>query len=445
MSLVQLLALSALTVGGNPREETPPNLVARVSAALVNDMVARPVDRTTEVQEDILGTWYSGLSRTCGQFHAELVDDPDRATLDLVLTGVAAARTVGYRGAFQVYTQSVTPLEARKRLSFDRQSYWNLPATAVASTHSEILAITDERGQQHSLPVILARVRACQQQPESESVASTRTATRAAEQLDCDVNPDIDRAVQAIGDALATARRAGLSPQPPRWSSTREHLDVRIAFPTPGETASSPPAALRSADLVVGLHQGIIDAVVREPLGGKTFKTSEQGGVVHDRLKTFFRGAELDSIRQQVEQVARILDEHGLGTLTITLDQDRPASIRFTEGKITVVLHASGFADRWNQYPAADIRVVYRIEKTDDGFVLVRQAPIQLIRATRTIAAVLLQFRLGLTLNLVFAPRLPLGPVVLPSSSGARRIVLSPQRVESQDGWLQLSWTRPVK
>src|SRR5437868_5525037 len=109
-----LLGLAAGPAQSSAESKEQPNLVASVSAALIEAIVRRPVDRLQPVEEEIVKTMFFGISRTCAEVHAELVPDPSHGAVEIVMRGGTRSLSTGYRGSVTVQTATEIPFEVRK-------------------------------------------------------------------------------------------------------------------------------------------------------------------------------------------------------------------------------------------------------------------------------------------------------------------------------------------
>src|SRR4051812_27213885 len=95
--------LLAVLLAGQPAGAADgPNLLADVHRALAAAAVADSRDNTEPVNDTILGPRVTGTATTHTELTVEFVPCPDRAVVELVLTGCARSRTVGTTGPVRV-------------------------------------------------------------------------------------------------------------------------------------------------------------------------------------------------------------------------------------------------------------------------------------------------------------------------------------------------------
>jgi hypothetical protein len=450
MNPLKAIVLAGLVAGLLPQAgptgtlppPAPPNAQVHVSGALLNAVIGRPTQRTELVAEEIRGTRYCGESSTCGQLRVELVPDPCRAVIDLVLTGTTQSRALGVRGPFRVDTATTIPFEARKRVVFDSRWLASDPACAFAWAHSEILSVTNRYGETDTLPVMAARSEARQDRPASEAVVSERARHRLAAELDANVNPQLARALQALGEGVNVARALGFSLKPFHWSTTADRAYLSLTVDTPSQPAvsSSPPTPAPSADLGVSVHQSVLNESAEGAFAGRTFTLFQLAELLRKADCPFLRDGELGGKVPTIERLGKLLEELKQQPWSMTFAPRRPVTVTFAEG-VSLVLHAAQFKEGEKTYPAVDIHASYRFEKTAEGFVLVRTAPVEVLAPRGgTEPDPLLRTGLQQFFNLLFVERLTLKEIPLPAPTGDRPGRLVPLQAEARRGWLQVSW-----
>src|SRR5437660_1334882 len=102
-----LSASSELRAQGE-KEDRPPNLLIDVSAGLIQTAVRRPVDRMEPFTDVIVDTPISGVARVVGGVEAELIPDPHRAAIDIVVGGRTYAKSIGTQGHVLLHTYTIT-------------------------------------------------------------------------------------------------------------------------------------------------------------------------------------------------------------------------------------------------------------------------------------------------------------------------------------------------
>src|SRR5262245_7350091 len=315
MKPLQALVLVSLVAGAAPAQaaqppdpESRPNLAFHASGRLINALVQRCVDRTEDVEEEILGTIYYGLSRTLAKVRAELVPDPSRGSIELVMTGATYSDTLGFRGIYQMRSETTIPFEVRKRIAVDARQIHICPATAAAIAESDIVRLgTICKG--CWLGKIVACCKAFNDQPLAEFITAERARCRLAERFDEDVYVELVRGHRALADLLDTARGLGLTPRPFDWSTTADHASVKITGPGPNQSrdSSAPPAPPKAADLAVAVHESLFEDRAERALGGKTYNVQETAEALQKWLASIDDGLAGDFTR--LKELTKLLQD----------------------------------------------------------------------------------------------------------------------------------------
>jgi hypothetical protein len=450
MKLAQALILSALIAGVAPAQSAAPvprpNLQIRVSDWLVNAVVEESQDEVQPVQDCILGTWFTGLSRSHGQVHAELVPDPHHGTADIVLSGSSYSETIGFNADIRISAAANTPYEVRKRLSVDGKQLHHDWAHGAASSDSEILAITNSHGDVCTPTMIVARARAYSQKREGDAISADLARCRLEERFDRESYPYLVDASRNLAVGMRRARDLGLAPQPFEWSTTAQHMDVKITVPAPSQPAvTSAPAFAPGADVSVAVQQSLINELIHIHFASKTFSLPRIADLLKEGLTPFIPTGELDQRQAEFNKFLGALG--GLGTPTLTFADKAPVTIAFADGGFTVTVHGVRIKAGDVSFPAVDFKLAYRIERTATSFAIVRQGTVQLLPrpGSNPVTDAALRAAIQPALNLLFVDRLNFSPLALTTIRGAHPIRITPLPAEAREGWLVLSWMRQEK
>jgi hypothetical protein len=177
----------------------PPNAIyVRISQPYLNRYVKHRVFKRAAVNDCILGTPVQGTSQTTGHTDLTLIPDPQRARMEVRLSGVADISTVGTHDPVWIYTHSLTGFRSAKHILVDNRGIAPSPARTNARTRSTTTGIST------SLGPILGRIAlrvAWQRVNESRAAADCISADHTARR----VNRELDL---ATSDAVAQIRAA---------------------------------------------------------------------------------------------------------------------------------------------------------------------------------------------------------------------------------------------
>lgn len=449
MHTLQALLLTTTIIAAQPEPAPMPNVEVSVSADFINALVQRRVDRVQPVDQDIFGTHYLGTSRTIGQLHVELVPSRTHGVLDMILQGTTWSCSTGYRDPFKVETRTIIPFGVRKRISIDGGLIWPYPAAADAVAQGEILAVTNLKGEDYSLPVHFARNRAFRDKPATEAETSNRARYRLAKQFDDEVYADLKEAHAALAGVLNFFRKRDLTPRPFVWSTTTDRLTVRIPFPTPHQPAlrSSPPAVANPTDHEIAIHQSFFNELGHSLLAGKTFTSLE---LVQTLEKLIASALPVDSLHAELAQFVeftRKIQGTGLQPPDMTFSRDKPINVTLANKGFSVLLTRVQFKNGDRSYPPIDIKADFKIERAPDGRLgAFRKDPVSIVYSDGGDLPLVLRARLQPFFSSLLDDDFFLPDVPLPDANGSKRGQLVLSQADADEGWLRLGWKRePAK
>jgi hypothetical protein len=441
--------------GGEPGsargEASPPNLVLDISAALVNKAVQRSVDRSEPVEDVILERLVRGCGRTQGTVHAELIPDPCRAVVDIVLDGTVTSKEVAYTPLLHLHSSTTTPLVARHRVTLDGHGIRSYVGPVHAHAVTALRCVTDREGDPYAPGSQLAAYGFWMNKEEAEAEASAHTADRLAHRMAEDLAPELARGGQAIAKGLALYRAVGLDLRCLSFNTAPDRVQVQMRFATPGQPRPGLPPAVCDADLVGRVHQSVINEMARVALGGKTFSPAE----LVKRAEEAFGSLILDGGAKGKPQETGLLLEKllaGLGkqAVVITAATNDPVTVSFADKGITLQVHIAELRLSGVALPGVKVSATYRSEYSAGKVRAVRQGPITFRpdagksgtdKKLSGPAALLAPLVEALFAH-IFKEQLVLADLSLPEPvSGLGQ--LAGVRAEARDGWLVVAWKQP--
>jgi hypothetical protein len=413
-----------------------PNLLLRVSADMVVAGVASPVDETGPVHEVILGTDVYGTGRTTGRLGAELSPEQSRGVIDAVFRGAVATRNIGYHGPVRIYSNGSTRISARKRFWIDATGLRSLPAASSAATRTEITDIRSRRG--NCCIERIAWRRTCKQKGQAECIASRRAEMRLNERMD-------QQALEKIGQAnrafLEKFRRPlmerKLFPRQLDFATTREALYVTSLQADQSQLAAPtvPPGLPEDVDLVLSLHESMINNLAASALAGMTL-----------RAETF--NATIVSLLGELPEQLQADEDQGDWAISFSRG-GQPISVVFAEDGFRVSVRGRTFYKEGEPYPGMDVTVDYKIAKTEHGFNAVRQGDLRILppgfvagRGKKlTPRQVVIRTLLERRFEKIFKPEM-MGEGFVPPGEWGKLGKMMPVHLACKDGWLTVGWKR---
>jgi hypothetical protein len=354
-----------------------PNLHASVSQRLAAVGIERDVDQVTGVRDNILGTDIRGSARMVGRTSLALVDNPEAATLNILLAGNAYSNSMGYNGPVTVHTTGVTGIAGTKQLQMTGNGLVAFRAAANARTRSTIHSLTAR----HRMIEKIGWKRAGQQKSQSEAIASSRAAARVAAQMDQEaagmVAEQNERFLEKVKYPLM---RRNAIPEEMTFSTAENRIFVRMLQAAIGRLAapSAPPEHAETHDIAVRVHESLSVNLGEAILAGIELTDVEIEKLIKDDLK-----ADLP------EELRVTLDD---GTLdpdkepwSIVFARELPLRAQFQDGGLKLAIRAEGFTRGEGEEPGkykpalselVEIGAQYKIEKTDVGATLRREGDV---------------------------------------------------------------------
>jgi flagellar motor protein MotB len=409
------------------RRFNQPNLYAEVSAEFVAAALGEPVDDTTAIYDYILGTDISGTGHTIGQTTAELTPDANHGVVDTLLFATTYSTTVGSHGPVCIYSNGTTHIGACKRLWVNEFGIFSYPAVSNAVTQT---CINDIQARRQIIERI-AWKKVGKQKSSAENVASQHAQQRVNERIDAQASKTLDKAQQDFTNKFRQPLcDHKLFPDQLQFSTDKQSLQVvsmqignsRLAAPAP------PPNAAK-ADMILRVHESMINNFTLDALGGMT---------VHEEK---LQAAVIDMIGRLPDKLKGDEDQE---PWAITFARRQPISVTFSDDGFKITIRGSEYFKGDAAYPAMDVTAIYKIEKTANGFKAVRQGEIQIFPPGRQqvggkeqIIRQLLTKRFGK----VFEPEISDDGFLF---TGKLEKVgkMQPVEVQSRDGWLTIAWKR---
>ncbi len=411
-----------------------PNLFFEVSADLISAGMSMSVDETGPVRDVILGADIRGTGHTTGQLCVSLVPDADRAAIDMVLQTTTQSQNIARKGGVRIYNNGTTVIGTQKSVWLDEQGFSTMGAVSQATTRTTITGIRSDRGS--NLIEKAARRRAEKQQREAECIGSLHAEQQSNRRVDQEVGERLSQANAAFVDKFRV-KLVGrkLFPQQLRFSTTEQALQIvglqadasRLAAATP------PPELPDGSDIALRLHQSMVDNFAAGALAGRTVDDQQLRKIVVDLLGEM----------PEVLEVEEENDERW----AVSFDRDRPITVTFAEGMLTLVIRGSKYTKGKTAYPAMNITAIYKIEPAAEGFKAIRQGDLQIFPPgfdpqsgdTLSTSLVVIRRLLERRMGKFLGEEIELGSFVVPDQ-WLKVGQLRPLSLAAENGWLTVCW-----
>jgi hypothetical protein len=421
------------------------NLFGYASRRLAAAGIEDNIDQLSGVRDNILGTSVHGTARLLGRTTLQMNENPNAASLNILLGGTAYSNTVGYNGPATIYSTGATSVSGSKLIEMTAAGMIGYRAQAACRTNTNINNISAR----HGLIERIAWRRAGQQEGQAEEIASQHAAARVAGQMDSEAGRMIAeqnaRYFEKLRDPLL---RRGEFPEEVRFSSTPNQAQVRVLqhSPTLLAAATPPPPQAADFDLALRTHESTVANFGQGLLGG--YELTDL------RLEKLIK----DDLEAELPEELRVTLPNG------ELDQDKepwaivfakefPARAKFTGGGLWMAIRADGFKRGDGYKPALtelmEISAAYKIEKTPKGATLHRDGDVQVrfpnranpdqitLRDSATVTFIRRKFRNLFKEEFV-------GEGIALKGRWAKAGKLQLQEIQSDRAWLSLGWKLPA-
>ena len=343
-----------------------PNLYMSVDESLLSSAVNRVVDRTSPVNEVVLGTPVRGTGHTSGTVLLDFLPSSQRAVTQLSFQATNLANTRSTKGPVTVCSEGVTELSAQKRIYIDDERVWADPTVASASTKTRMTGIGIRSRFGKNFIRRVASKKVSQMKPKIEAISERRAQERVRREFEAETAEAIGQASQDYEHKFRRPLKArGWYPELLRMSTTNDELTVvgRKALRDQIAAFTDPPRADEDSILSVRVHETLINNASEITLAGRTI-TQE---FVEEQLKE--RDGELpESLTSAPDQPP----------WSITFAKRKPVEINSKDGSFKLTIRGSRYTSGDRSFPAMDIWVAYKIEAAADEIRLVRDGDVQI-------------------------------------------------------------------
>jgi hypothetical protein len=424
-----------------------PNLYGEASAEFVKAAVGDPVDDNTGICDCILGTSISGSGHTVGHTTAELIPDDNQGVINTLLFATTYSATVGSHPPVCIFSNGTTCIGACKRIWINENGVFSCPAQSNAVTQTCINDIQARR----KIIEHAAWKRAGQQKSTAECIASQHAEARVNKRVDDQAAEQLDKAqdnyLKKYRNPLVDHK---LFPEQLKCSTDQEALrTVSMETGTSLLAAPSPPPSAIKTDMVLRVHESLINNFALDALGGMTINEDD------------FQQAFINTFGKLPEKMKRNENE---SPWIITFALQQPISVTFSDGGFKILIRGTHFINGDSEYGdkesegGMDIIINYKIIKTDTGFKAVRQAfrqndfqeDFQYIfydKDHKPKKGKISSRETGIKTHMTWRLRKSFEPEIIGDGfffNGNLKKVgkMLPVEVQSQDGWLYIAWRR---
>lgn len=214
-----------------PVDPAQAEIAFRFSEEFFASLLRRRVDRTTPINQCVLGARVTGSARTRANVTMLFRPHPKEAQFYILLTGNNVAETVGASGPARVYTTTTTRFRAWKLVRFRGDRFITTPAGIEAQTSSQTRCITST-ARMRLVNRIVRRV-ATNRVAETRGYTLSLANQQARRRLLDSFNESVDRAIEEANEQLSIrqtliSRFGGMANLKYTLSTTARYLEIYV-------------------------------------------------------------------------------------------------------------------------------------------------------------------------------------------------------------------------
>jgi hypothetical protein len=302
-----------------------PNFMVSISEKTLTELVARPVNQTTPVDEQILDQRIFGMAHTSGQLNIDAVRDPHQAHLSIQLIGNVNSSNYSHSGPITVYSGSAADIEARRSILMNVNGLLEYRPYAAANLESYF------RGASTGpfIERIVGRVFE-NQKPKYQPIGARRAEQRVFNEFAEETNTSIVAGRKQLAEARQENERV-LAMRPSAYMTTTDTQLWVVGHRASSDQIAAPVKAMRSSvatDIQVHLHESMINNFLEPALKNKTIDSKNYS----QQLSEIFGPLPID-----------VQDDPNAEEFAIVLAPVRPVQVQFQDDVITIQIYGQRF------------------------------------------------------------------------------------------------------
>ena len=346
------------------------NLRIAVSEEFVNRMLPAQSTIQKPVKQNILGADTRGASEIQTKLHVDFIKDPSALKIALNLDGDISSRTQSSRHGATFYNSSIANVNTVREVTITNQGM-NIngrPATVESSDSLRKFSTDWDR-----LPILGDMVRQfahnefVQARPIAKRIMQKTIAKQTDEEFDKQLQEKVSTANSQFNTRLlGPLHSLNLQPMVVDMQTTDTRLIVRYRLASFDQLAAytSRPIAPSDSQMSLQVHHSAFNNMVSQVVDGDRDWTMQELS---------------DKISDLMQQPRKALPEDGPNDVTARFADDRPITVEFEDGRMTLTLrisslvqpgriHLKNFIIRTSYLPTVD---GLQAELTRDGVISV--------------------------------------------------------------------------
>lgn len=252
-----------------------PNARFTVTEALAQQAAVRPVNNTRPVSENILGRQIYGTATMQGNVMLDFVDDPDQAHISIQMRGQTQTDAHTHQGPITAYSGSYADVEVRRSILANVGGMTEFAPYGAASLSSEFRGVNSIR-----LIEKLAYKEYLRDKHGSEAIGARRLETKLVNEFGSETSTALRDGRSRLTQAMYE-NNSKIGFVPALYVRTTD--DALLGYGIKTDTfqlsaPTDPPAAVTvPADMVLQLHESMLDNYLEPLLARQTIKNVEFG------------------------------------------------------------------------------------------------------------------------------------------------------------------------
>ena len=372
-----------------------PNLNVVITPILLKRFSGTTRQMRGPVQEELSGAVITGTQVTRTFPSVQILPSEHSAMFTVLLNGVCDSLTTAKKSPATIFGKCHSEFIARKQIELTEAGLLVAEPTEV-----EVLTAKMEyTGAEVDVPGFLKKIarrtalrKAAEKRPAAEALTRKRILERVSAQLDHEVNTTLKQVNERYYWLWETLlKNESLAVTTVATFSNDQSLFVSGTFLSEGQLAGNVAPAVSAESLaVIQVHESALNnAFDQLKLEGRTVAANE--------LKTGMITVLRENLGVIVDFKNSREDTQVSGSITFAAKD--PLRVRFIDGKIQLVSHASSFQQGSVKVPGKIMRINYVPQIEDDHIVFLRNGPIAIedpqVTTETTVAAVALGGLLG--------------------------------------------------
>lgn len=347
------------------------NVRFTVCGKLLDRFAPEQKSETDWVRDRVLGNPVCGTSVTTTDLAIQLVPDPARLRIALVIRGLVASETSAFAGPATFFNSSASAFAARKDLELGVGSIQAWPTNVNVENNTRLRGLQTEFD---AIPILgsvvqeIALSQHRQKQGQADWEVKQKIVDRVSSQIDGEVSERLGQFSQRLNDRLfGPLAELSLGPAVIGADTDQERMTMRLRIAAPRQLGANTPRPQAPVNCLASLqiHESALNNVAeRLEFDGQTF-TLEQ---LRRRIATRMN-------RPEMLQNQTPYDED----LTIAFAPQNAIQVRCRDGRFEITLSIATLWQADNRWDEFQVQAFYRPELAAGRVELVRDGVVYLI------------------------------------------------------------------